>query len=225
MTLDFRDENSFYMLHAISSLPQNMPGPKLPLTFFHIGLMIYPDQIVAKDRFGRTALHYASASALMNRAESKTSCFHDQDNTQRPCGWDDPESTKYSISVPIIESFGTETKEQIIRNSSKIDILTKLYPEAASLFDRAMFLPLHLAIESEKKCREICECSSQSKVTIGWTRNIQKVLFANPDGLDKCDPNYHCYPFMQAAISQNSSLDSIYHILRMSPNLVDNGIQ
>lgn len=215
-------KDDFYMLHAVSSLPHNLPGPKLPLTFFSIALMIYPNQITVKDNYGRTALHYASASALMNKSGLDANNV-DQSSSQQPYGWDDEDFSKSSISAPIIEVYEAKTKDKFEGNASKIDILRKLYPEAALSYDKKMFLPLHLVVESEKRSREVRSHTEKGADT-EWSKNVHKMILANPDSLDKRDPIYGCFPFLQAAISPSSSIDTIYHILRMSPSLVDTGI-
>jgi len=209
-------EDDFLFLHAACALI----SPYLPRPIIDLAFVLYSKQVKITDKYGRTPLHYACAAvssreiqlSLNARSKTKTTLYIG-------IGWSEIESTKerrfrYSCSNMHHQH---ELKDSVIH-----DILSR-YPRAAILSDNNLSLPLHFAIESEKQC-ETMEYNtneySNGHCTVKWLAEVKRISEAYPEALDRRNPSFSCYPFMQAAVGAQDSIDNIYLLLRMSPGRI-----
>jgi len=75
----------------------------------------------------------------------------------------------------------------------------------ASMRDVVGSLPLHIAAAN-----------------MSWSEGTDCILEANSLGNDQVEQRFGFYPFQLAATSTESNLDSVYELLRFSPNLLEN---
>ena len=89
------------------------------------------------------------------------------------------------------------------------------FPNAARIANHEGRVPLNIALE-------------RGKVT--WEYRIQDLFQAAPEAIMARDCKTHLYPFMLAAVTSNEScaeeeqLNTIYHLLRVQPNVIQCGI-
>ena len=116
-----------------------------------------------------------------------------------------------------------------VEDESTFRQLIQLCPLASTLYDKNKFLPLHYAIESEKKWRAAEESKLPSDDTeverkglgerrINWTTEVRRMALDYPEAMDQSNAQ-GLFPFMQAAIGPGASLQSIYFFLRMAPGI------
>lgn len=112
--------------------------------------------------------------------------------------------------------------------------LIKLHKAASCVSDVNKRLPLHLAIKSEKVWNSRLKLLRKNSRQVqgkrpylptdttnnNWNYVLKELVRANPDALDKQDARDCLYPFMKAATGLTSSLDSIFFMIRMTPNLI-----
>jgi len=231
--------NVFQPLHIALALTRTNPEASLSFSILDVLLLAYRHQFHDRDEHGRLPLHYAAASY-----EYSTMPWNENDMEEDrvrlpvkvwnrlPTGWSEMvrrEDDKLRTGAPVK------------KRNSVIQVLLKHDPQGAGVSDKCGFLPLHFAIESEKiwtknsqrlpRDRKIHKSAARdnrdtnNKVChkISWAENITTLLEAHPEALERRDPKYHLYPFMQAAVGMDSSIDTVYRLLRMSPALVVSG--
>ena len=103
----------------------------------------------------------------------------------------------------------TDEGSQEENNLSVLQIFLAAEPKAASIVDSEGKLPLTYAIENG----------------IRWEEGLEDLLWAFPQALYLQDPKTSLYPFMLAGASKDSSVETIYSLLRAFPVLVQTGIQ
>jgi len=194
-------------LHAACSLM----CPSFPNILIDLVLAVYPSQVFDIDQFGRTSLHYACACLTVLH---KIGLNHFEEN-------------------PNVSTITNEQADRLITLKSYsseiisvICLLLSRNPGAASISDNKSFLPIHFAIESQKRYENLVSSTmhlgpqlDDSKRINEWASVVIKLCEAYPEALDIQDPINSFYPFMQAACTtgSNGSLGSIYTLLRMSP--------
>lgn len=108
------------------------------------------------------------------------------------------------------ESGGSDDEEESSdsQSSSVIEILLQANQGAASaaacLPDPSGRLPLHFALETNKK----------------WNQGVCQLVQVHPDGLAHFDKTRQLYPFMLAAQGDKSDLNTVYEVLRFNPSVL-----
>jgi len=209
-------EDDFLFLHAACALI----SPYLPRPIIDLAFVLYPNQVRVTDQYGRTPLHYACAAVSSREIQLFLNTRSDMNtDIYIGIGWNEIESTKqrrfrYSCSNILRKH---DWKDSVIH-----DILSR-HPRAALLSDNSLSLPLHFAIESEKQC-ETTESNPNEHPSghcvVEWAMEVKRIAEAYPEALDRRNPSFSCYPFMQAAVDAQDSLDNIYFLLQMSPGRI-----
>ena len=215
-------------LHVVAAFPSTGPGPYVPKCIFKMILVMFSDQVMERDKFGRVPLHYASAVPPFQRETlHKLSCVDDatDNGSASPLGWACFGDARGNERLCMV--FGDNVHEGTSEGEaqSNIEMLLRTNPGTASIRDRDGQLPLHFAIESEKRWRAITISqgevyywsSIRRKTCADWGANVKRIAVAHPMALDEHNPKNGLNPFMQAAVGSSASINTIYELLRMSP--------
>ena len=116
------------------------------------------------------------------------------------------------------------SKKGIVERSIVFDLLP-LWPEGARVANGKMQLPLHLAIEEEKRLQALWKGEgrrkSLSQVETCIAESPVLCLFNSyPEGLERRDWLTKLYPFMQAALGESASLDMVFMLLKKNPAII-----
>jgi hypothetical protein len=90
---------------------------------------------------------------------------------------------------------------KVTKATAWLEMLIDSFPDGVKFADKALRLPLHYALDSPSGSWDI----------------INKLVHNHPESLERRDPITGLYPFQQAS---TSDLDTCFHLLRQSPNLV-----
>ncbi len=204
---DALEGKGFHFLHAACALA----SPLLPRPVLDLALAIFPQQVHDLDENGRTPLHYACASYLtLENEQFRIPAPND--------GWKENAS-----ELPIHDQRHSDLQE-----------LIDLNPSAVAIADKYGFLPLNFAIENEKCWMKLtvhlggfvkwCNQRSRGHCVLHCAKILKALIRANPESLAWRNPRNFLLPFMQcAAASEGHSIESIYHLLRMSPGDISCG--
>ncbi len=134
---------------------------------------------------------------------------------------------------------GPTSTPQRIFEAAPIHDLAQLDPSCTKVFNNIGRLPLHIAIETEKKLHKTAAHKDgptsinrtvrriavipQSKAKMD--KNVQESIplylsKVDPDTLEAKDGLSGLYPFMQAAADKHSILNTVYNLLRESPSIL-----
>jgi len=202
------DGDGFKFLHSVCALA----CPMLPRPILDLALNVFPHHINELDEDGRNPLHYACVSYLaLERTYMGLPAIND--------GWKENDS-----ELPITHN-----------KFSTLGEIIELNPIGVSISDNYGLLPLNYAIENEKCLikmtrkfkgfQEWCVRRSGGHCVLNCNKALEKLIKANPDGLEWRDPTNHFLPFIQcAAESEGNSTASIYNLLRISPGEISSSI-
>ena len=112
--------------------------------------------------------------------------------------------TGYAARIPVGPM--SESIQKISEPSPLTEILS-LCPEVAHITDSKWQLPLHIAIDTARKSG-ICD----------WEA-MKSILAQYPDSLERRDGRTKLFPFMQAAVENQTCLDIIFLLLLDNPAL------
>ena len=93
--------------------------------------------------------------------------------------------------------------ESDIDSFEDLEPILELNPLAASIRDKNKRLPLHIALE---------------KKNFSWFLGIKQIIDSNPEAVENVDVNNGLFPFMMAAATPCNEIDSVYNLLRLSPD-------
>lgn len=113
-----------------------------------------------------------------------------------------------------------------------LDILS-LFPEGTRIRNADKQLPLHVAIENEKKERKedmslngngLLSSTNRQRLRQRHYSILSALIRAYPEALDKRDGKTKVHPFQQAAVGDHANIDTVYFLLKENPTLVFGGI-
>ena len=121
----------------------------------------------------------------------------------------------YTAQIPI----GVTCNLQSLEELSPLKTVLSKFPEACRVVDDNNQLPLHIAIDHEKKPSEqnrMLHCQNLGVSTL----DIQILLDAYPDSLQRRDGKTKLLPFQQAAEGPKGNIDVTFELLRRDPSLI-----
>ena len=181
---DNYQQNNDHVVHAASAVDCPRPVVK-------IAARVFSHQLALRNADGLTPLLVAAQAPIFKARDLSDDgyLFEDVVHGDESGGSDDEE-----------ESSDTQ--------SSVIEILLQANQghacASAGLPDASGRLPLHLALESNKK----------------WNQGVSQLVQVHPDGLVHLDQTTRLYPFMLAAQGERSDLNTVYEMLRFNPSVL-----
>lgn len=177
-------QDNEHIVHAASAVDCPRPVVK-------IAARIFSHQLALRDAKGLTPLLVAAGAPIFKARDLSDDgyLFEDVVHGDESGGSDDEEESSDS-------------------QSSVIEILLQANQghaaAAACLPDSRGRLPLHVALESDKK----------------WNQGVCQLVEVHPDGLAHFDKTNNLYPFMLAAEGDRSDLNTVYEVLRFNPSVL-----
>ena len=192
-----KSQRNFMFLHSVYALS----SPLLPRSIVDLGLSIFPCQIKKIDACGLLPLHYA-CSAYATMSESCAGMIPGPSD-----GWNGVEE---QTDCPIAK-------------------FIQMHPKGTSTLDSRGYLPITYAIDSEKKVlsnlkerngyKDWHEKRVAGHCSVNYGEIQKQLIEIFPDAL--YHQNDGLTPFLQAAAdAKGNSTESIYLLLRMSPELI-----
>lgn len=129
----------------------------------------------------------------------------------------------YKKAIPL----GATSIPRLVCDTSPVMDVFVAYPGAIKVMNVYGQLPLHIAIDAEKRSRLRRDNAILSRIHQGKSIDIVKepsttlsLSRVDPESLEYLDGISGLYPFAQAASGENFSLDTIYLLLRECPSLI-----
>lgn len=181
---DNYQQNNHQVVHAASAVDCPRPVVK-------IAARVFSQQLAMRNANGLTPLLLAAKAPIFKARDLSDDgyLFEDVVHGDESGGSDDEEESPDSESSVI----------EILLHANQGQATA-----AACLPDSCGRLPLHLALESDKK----------------WNQGVCKLVEVHPDGLAHLDSTTQLYPFMLAAQGERSDLNTVYEVLRFNPSVL-----
>lgn len=120
--------------------------------------------------------------------------------------------TGYVANVPVGP---VSTPVQVIREGSAAVEVAKAYPESCRVRDCRDQLPLHVCIDAYKGTAS-CDLDHTLERENEHLQILETLISCYPDSLDQRDGATNLYPWQQAAVGNDTSLNAIFLLLRAS---------
>jgi hypothetical protein len=200
------------LLHAVSALcrpfSQSTHGFALPRPMMEFFIWMCPHQIMLQDAYGRVPLHYAVATV------SEGFVVSDEHAPPPPTILNTNHQKKRMTRI--LDDWVFACQSLMLKDAN-----------AAKTSDTDGRLPLHLAlmvasdVGIKTPTQPVCieDTSNERKQCARWIV-VQKLVDCYPESVELRDPVTGLFPFQLAAASGQVPLESVYVLLRRSPNLV-----
>lgn len=177
-------QNNDHVVHAASAVDCPRPVVK-------IAARVFSQQLAMRNANGLTPLLLAAKAPIFKARDLSDDgyLFEDVVHGDESGGSDDEEESPDSESSVI----------EILLQANQGEATA-----AACLPDSCGRLPLHLALESDKK----------------WNQGVCQLVEVHPEGLAHLDTTTQLYPFMLAAQGERSDLNTVYEVLRFNPSVL-----